>query len=84
MWHLAFSGGAATEPVISDLIRTTGIHLNILQANLEFIRHQQLGVMIISVEGSSEKMTAAKAYLENRGLTVEVIGYVNRNDCFIS
>lgn len=84
IWRLAFSGRVATEPVISNLLRATGIHLNILQANLEFIRHQRLGVMIIGVEGHAEEMRTAKAYLENRGLSVEVIGYVNRSDWFIS
>ncbi len=60
------------------------MHLNILQANLELIRHQQLGVMIIAIEGSSAEMASAFNYLENRGLKVEVIGYVNRNDWIIS
>lgn len=84
LWRLAFSGGVATEPVISDLLRTIGVHLNILQANLEFIRQQPLGVMMIAVQGSPQEMAAAQAYLENRSLNVEVIGYVNRNDWLIS
>jgi D-methionine transport system ATP-binding protein len=70
--------------VISDLLRTIGVHLNILQANLEFIRQQPLGVMMIAVQGSPQEMAAAQAYLENRSLNVEVIGYVNRNDWLIS
>lgn len=83
LWRLAFSGSVATEPVISDLLRATGVHLNILQANLEFIRQQRLGVMIIAVQGSPEEIAAAHAYLEDRHLSVEVIGYVNRNDWLI-
>ncbi len=84
IWRLAFSGPLATEPVISGMVRKIEVHINILQANLELIRHQQLGVMIIAIEGSSQKMVEAKSYLENRGLTVEVIGYVDRNDWIIS
>lgn len=83
LWRVAFTGPIAAEPVISDLLRRTGIHLNILQANLEVIRHQHLGVMIIAVEGNSKELLLADEYLRNRGLNVEVIGYVNRNDWII-
>ncbi len=84
LWRVAFAGPIAAEPVISELLRRSGIHLNILQANLELIRHQHLGVMIIAVEGSAEELSTAQAYLQQRDLKVEVIGYVNRNDWIIS
>lgn len=84
LWRVAFAGPVAAEPVISELLRRTGVHLNILQANLELIRHQHLGVMILAMQGTSEEMAAAKAYLEGRGLNIEVIGYVNSNDWIIS
>lgn len=84
LWRLAFCGPVATQPIISELLKHSGIHLNILQANLEFIRHQQLGVMIIMVQGEAAAMAIAQAYLAQRGLTVEVIGYVGSNDLLIS
>lgn len=84
LWRVAFAGPIAAEPVISELLRHSGIHLSILQANLELIRHQHLGVMIIAVEGSAEELTTAQTYLQQRDLRVEVIGYVNRNDWIIS
>ena len=84
LWRVAFAGPIAAEPVISELLKRTGIHLNILQANLEVIRHQHLGVMIMAVEGNAQELAAAHDYLQNRGLNVEVIGYVNRNDWIIS
>jgi len=84
IWRIAFSGSVATEPVISNLLRTTGVHLNILQANLELIRHQHLGVMILVVQGQPSELSAAQSYLENLNLMVEVIGYVNSHDWIIS
>jgi D-methionine transport system ATP-binding protein len=84
IWRVAFTGPIAAEPVISDLLRNTSIHLTILQANLEVIRHQHLGVMIVAVEGNANELTTAYQYLQDRGLNVEVIGYVNRHDWIIS
>lgn len=84
IWRLAFSGAVASEPVISELLRLTQVHLNILQANLEVIRHQQLGVMILAMQGDLQQMAAAKNYLFSRNITVEVIGYVNSNDWIVS
>jgi D-methionine transport system ATP-binding protein len=84
LWRLAFAGPVATEPVISELLRRTGVHLNILQANLELIRHQHLGVMIVAMQGSEQELAAAKSFLENRHLNVEVVGYVSSNDWIIS
>ncbi|MBS0350552.1 MAG: methionine ABC transporter ATP-binding protein [Proteobacteria bacterium] len=83
IWRLAFSGPLATEPVISGMVRELEVHINILQANLELIRHQQLGMMIIAIEGSPEKMAESESYLTKRGLRVEVVGYVNRNDWIV-
>jgi D-methionine transport system ATP-binding protein len=83
LWRVAFAGPIAAEPVISELLRNSGIHLNILQANLELIRHQHLGVMIMAVEGNAQELAAANDYLHQRGLKVEVIGYVNRNDWIV-
>ena len=65
LWRLAFSGPVATEPVISELLKRTGVHLNILQANLEFIRHQHLGVMIISDSRRCSSNGGAQTYLAN-------------------
>lgn len=84
IWRIAFSGAVASEPVISELLKRTEIHLNILQANLELIRHKQLGVMILVVQGDAQQMAEAKNYLLSRSLTIEVVGYVNGNDWIIS
>ena len=83
IWRLAFSGPMATEPVISSLVKSTGVHINILQANLELIRHQHLGMMIIAVQGSDTELVQSKKYLEQRGLKVEIIGYVSSDDWIV-
>ncbi len=84
IWRVAFSGPVAAEPVISELVQRTRVHINILQANLELIRHQHLGMMIMAVKGEPQELSTAKAYLQGRGLHIEVIGYVDSNDWIVS
>ncbi len=84
IWRFAMSGQIATQPIINYLLKTFPVQLNILQANLEFIHHQPLGVMIVAIEGSEEAVGKAKKFLENKGLTIEVIGYVGSDDWLVS
>lgn len=76
IWRFAFAGRIAAEPIIHDLIKNLTIELNILQANLEFIHEQALGVMIIAVRGENAELYRAKQYLADRGLRVETVGYI--------
>lgn len=71
-----FMGDAAAKPIISQLITQFGLRINILQANVEYIKQQAIGVLIIAVAGESEKLKVAREYLEKIGVRIEVIGYV--------
>ncbi len=84
IWRFAMSGSLAAQPVINQLLKTFPVQLNILQANLEFIHHQPLGVMIVAMAGADEAIENAKQFLEQKGLTIEVIGYVGSDDWFVS
>lgn len=84
IWRLIFSGGLATQPVINELLKSSPIHLNILQANLEIIRHKPLGFLIVTIQGEAQDAVQAKRFLEDRGLTVEVIGYVGSDVGIVS
>lgn len=75
--QIAFIGKTATQPVIEDLLNHSKVHVNIMQANLEFLRSETIGVMIASLEGETVDCEAALAYLRQLGVGVEVLGYVN-------
>lgn len=77
--QISFIGRAADEPFIAHLIQKYAINLNILQANVESIRDEIVGTMI--VEADSDKATIEKAlsYLRDKNINVEIIGYVKRN-----
>jgi len=74
--RLWFFGGAATQPVIARLINQFGLKVNILQANVEYIKKHAMGIMILSIDGEKNKLQAAIEHLREIGIQVEVLGYV--------
>ncbi len=78
--RVAFTGTAAAEPVIDELIKTYKIRINILQANLEFLHNETIGMMIATVWGKQEETKRAISALVGKGLSVEVLGYVAADD----
>lgn len=77
--QISFLGNLAGEPVIAQMIQQFQINLNILQANIEHIRDRIVGIMIVEADTTEEKIELAMKYLSEKGLHVEIIGYVKRN-----
>lgn len=78
---LVFSGDVATEPVIDSLIRQFDVSVNILQAHLDFLQQQPMGMMILAINVvSSDAIKKVDIFLNEKGLQTEVIGYVAAND----
>lgn len=75
--RLSFIGDSAEEPVISTLIKTYDVDVNILVANLESIKETPYGTLLIELQGDSAHIKNALTYLDQRNLKVEVIGYVS-------
>jgi D-methionine transport system ATP-binding protein len=73
---IVFHGVAAAEPIIFHLIQTIGLEINILQAQIELIKNETIGTMVIEINSQPSGLEAGLAYLKNKGLQVEVIGYV--------
>ncbi len=74
--RLWFKGDTVAHPIISQLIVQFGLRVNIMQANIEYIKHYVIGTIIVAVDGAKDKLAAAQDYLKNIGVRVEVIGYV--------
>lgn len=80
LWRISFIGDTAGQPVISDLIRRFNLEINILQSNLEMLHTKSVGMMLLAVYAKDEDIVQAETYLRSKGLTVEVVGYVARDD----
>lgn len=79
--RLSFVGKTAEEPLIAHLMQKMSISLNILLANVEMIRDQLIGTMVLEAEISDDKqLNSAIQYLTDKGVNAEVIGYVRQPD----
>lgn len=76
--RLSFVGGVAQEPLIAHLVQNYHVDINILQANIEVIRDEIIGVMLIQANCDEEKLKQSIEFLESKGVYVEVIGYYVR------
>lgn len=77
--RIAYHGESASEPIISYLIQQYHIIINILQGYIETIQQKIVGVMIVEVIGDKENVEKSIEFLERNGLTVEILGYVQRD-----
>ncbi len=73
---LAFRGGSALKPLISELITHCGTSANILLANIQVIQQETMGVTILMLQNPHAEQTAIE-FLRAQGVQVEVLGYVN-------
>ena len=76
--RIIFHGQAAAEPFIAHLMQELKIKLNILQANIEFLKDNTLGIMVVEVVNNPEALAKGVAYLEDKSINVEIIGYVKQ------
>ena len=79
IWRVVFVGETAGQPLVTHLVRDYGLSVNILQARLEWLQCEAMGVMVMSVEGAEAQMHAAVHELTAKGLSGEVMGYVARD-----
>ncbi len=77
--RIIFHGHAAAEPFIAHLMLELNIKLNILQANIEFIKNNTLGIMVTEVISGLENLPQAIDYLQKNDIEIEVLGYVERD-----
>lgn len=75
--QITFIGDTATQPVIEQLIHHSQVHVNIMQADLEYLRKETIGTMTVTLAGPSQDCEQAITYLRERGVGVEVLGYVD-------
>src|SRR5579872_974043 len=74
--RLWFFGGAATQPIVAQLMNQFNLRINILQANVEYIKKHAMGIMILAIDGQKNNITAGIQHLQQSGVQVEVLGHV--------
>lgn len=77
--RISFLGPSAQEPLIAQVIQQFALTLHIIQAHLETIHSQTLGIMVAEMAGKEDNIQKAIEFLETKGLHIEVLGYVPRS-----
>ena len=79
--RLTFLGESADDPVLAGMIRKfPDVETTMLFGTLDQIKEMPFGRMIVGLTGPDESVTAALAYLKEKDLKEEVIGYAKRHD----
>lgn len=71
--RIVFDGEAAERPIISRVIRESGVEVNILAADIHQLNHKMYGQMLIALPGNLEERKRLTDCLTGMGLTVEEV-----------
>ncbi|QQK78413.1 methionine ABC transporter ATP-binding protein [Salicibibacter cibarius] len=71
--RLTFVGNDAEKPVVSELIRSFGVTVNILQGNIAKTQHGSYGSLYVSIEGDEAQLKEAIQFLHGHRVEAEVI-----------
>jgi D-methionine transport system ATP-binding protein len=71
--RLSFKGEAASKPIISHLVRTLDVTINILSGWIDHLRTMRVGTLIVEIEGSPENVQRALNLLREQGVYCEAL-----------
>lgn len=71
--RLTFVGEAAEQPIISELLKTRNVTVNILEGKVTQTQSGAYGTLTIQIIGSEEDIYSAVQFLNDRQVGVEVI-----------
>lgn len=71
--QLTFVGDEAERPLITDLIRTFDIEVNILQGKITKTQEGSYGALFVNLTGNKALIEQAIAFIREKGVEVEVV-----------
>jgi D-methionine transport system ATP-binding protein len=74
--RITFTGPAANEPIISEMVRRFNLSFNILYGHIEYIQGAPYGSLAVEISGSEGAKQAALDFLRANNLKVEILGRV--------
>jgi D-methionine transport system ATP-binding protein len=74
--RFTFVGNETAKPFLSELTENLQIRFNILQANIELIHGNPVGIMLVQALVDDTKLKNILTYAEQQQLKTEVLGYV--------
>jgi D-methionine transport system ATP-binding protein len=77
--RIVFTGAAAHDPIVADLVSRFQIEPNILHGRIDYVGDRPLGVLTLVAGGAGSLLPAVLSHLASLGLHVEVIGHAVRS-----
>lgn len=77
--ELSFSGTSTSRPVIGASMKKFGVEINILQANVSYLRDTLVGKMIIACDAAADLLQNVERFYRDADINVERLGYVKRD-----
>lgn len=71
--RLTYSGDNAKEPIISNMVKNFDLQANILSGNINRILKDNIGYLILELQGKDEEVNKAIKYLFDKNIKVEVM-----------
>ncbi len=76
--QLTFINKSAAEPVLSTIMRGYNVNFNILQGEIETIKNNIVGRMIIQIEADDIEFDQIKTHFNEKDIKLEVLGYASK------
>lgn len=70
---VSFVGESAGKPIITSMARRFGIDANLIEGAVERVGETRVGRMLLELSGPSEALAGALTFLQEQGLTPEVM-----------
>lgn len=73
IWRTKFVKASPSQPLLFKVCTLFGIELNIIYADISFVQDYPIGGTVLIVSGTEENQRKAKAWLEEKNVSVEVL-----------
>lgn len=73
VWFLTYRGALAGQPLMSELYRLFQVKANIIYGNIDYFKNCVVGKLGVALEGEESKIKAAKDFLIEQNVTVEIL-----------
>ncbi|NGX61481.1 MAG: Methionine import ATP-binding protein MetN [Chlamydiae bacterium] len=73
--RLSFTRGSADKPLISEIIRTFQVEVNILLGGIDVLKTDTVGNLVIELSGEREERLKARLFLEEHRVVCEEVSH---------
>ncbi len=73
VWFLTYRGAVAGEPLMSELYRRFEVKANIIYGNIDYFKECIVGKLGVAIDGEASRVEAAKNFLVEQKVIVEVL-----------